>query len=262
MGCREREPEKARIMAADTATAALARQAGLLAMGRERTDAMLRLRGVVFDLDGTLIDSAPDLQTALNELLAGEGRRAVSLPEVVSFVGDGAVKLVERAFAATGAARAADELRPLTDRFLALYGNHLVERTRPYPGVMETLAWLQGQGVSLAVCTNKPERHTREVLKGLDLARFFPVVVAGDSFPGRRKPDPRPLQAALAALGLTIRDAAMVGDSAIDVATCRAVGLPVILHASGYSAVNHHALGADRVIGSFAELPAALADLS
>lgn len=221
---------------------------------------MGRLKAVIFDLDGTLVDSAPDLASALNHLLASERRRALALEEVIGMIGDGARVLVERAFAATGAP--ASDLDRLTPLFLALYEGHTADQTLAFPGVVETLQLLASADLRLAVCSNKPEGASRELLAALDLARYFDAVIGGDSLPGVRKPDPRMLMAALELLGADPQNAAMVGDNQNDVAAARAAGVPVIVRAGGYTRVPAHALGADLVIDEFRELPAALAQLS
>lgn len=214
------------------------------------------IKAIVFDLDGTLVDSAPDLRAAVNRLLAEEGRRALTLDEVIGMVGDGAARLVERAWTATG--DGPGDLADLTGRFLAHYEGRAAERTRPYPGVPQTLAELAARGLALGVCTNKPEAATREVLEALGLARWFPAVVGGDTLDGIRKPDARPLLAVLERLGATPGEAVMVGDNANDVGTARAAGVPVIVRAGGYTRLPSEALGADAMIGAFAELPAVL----
>jgi phosphoglycolate phosphatase len=223
---------------------------------------MTKRTAVVFDLDGTLVDSAPDLLVAVNRLLAEERRRLLALAEVTRMIGDGAQKLVERAFTATGEGAPADLLGGLTRRFLDHYEGHATEQTRPYPGVPETLARLSAAGLRLAICTNKPEAATREVLRGLALDRFFAAVFGGDSIAGVRKPDPRLLLAAVGALGAKPDQAVMVGDNANDVQAARAAGLPVILRAGGYTSVAAAELGADAVVEGFAELPAALSALA
>ena len=208
---------------------------------------------LVFDLDGTLVDSAPDLDRALGLLLAEEGRRPVSLSETRSMIGDGVDRLVARALARTGSPVALPEQAGLVARFLAHYsaGRHAL--TLPYPGVVETLAALQGRGLRLAVCTNKPIAQTREVLSALDLARWFGAVTGGDSAP-TRKPDPGHLLATLDLLGAAPAAAVMVGDSANDVEVARAAGVPVVVVSYGYTSVRPADLGADAVIDSFADL--------
>ncbi len=215
-------------------------------------------KAVVFDLDGTLIDSAPDLRVALNKVLTAHNRPPVNLRQVKMMVGDGAAKLVERAFAATGDEPEASRLARLTTEFLSFYEGHSADLTRPYPGVPETLSTLKAQGLALGVCTNKPEAATREVLRDLTLDGFFDAVLGGDSIDGARKPDPRLLQGVLDAMGVGANHSVMVGDAANDVGAARALGMPVIVVSYGYTRIPVDDLGADRVIADFAELTAAL----
>lgn len=223
---------------------------------------------IIFDLDGTLIDSAADLHQALNAVLVDEGWRPLSLPEVKAIVGDGAAMLVRKALALAGSDAAppsADALdaavRALTPRFLAVYASHAADLTYAYAGVPETLAVLRGRGLALGVCTNKPEQVTRHILRSLGLEVYFGAVIGGDSVDGIRKPDPRHLLAAVDALGGTPAETVMVGDSVNDVAAARGLGVPVIIRAGGYGQVPAGELGADLVIRDFAELPAAIASL-
>ena len=219
------------------------------------------LAAIVFDLDGTLIDSAPDLQAALNRVFADTGRRSLSVEEVTGMIGDGVEKLVERALDATGGVsrdREIQELSSWVSRFLDSYGGHGADLTRAYPGVPETLKQLYERGVRLAVCTNKPQAATVEVLEKLDLFSFFGAVVGGDALNGIRKPDPRHLLATLEGLGAAPESAVMVGDLGNDVAVARAAGLPVILCRHGYARVPVEELGPDAVIDRFTDLPEAL----
>lgn len=212
-------------------------------------------KAILFDLDGTLVDSVPDLAAAVNALLAEFGRPALSLAQVTGMVGDGAAKLVERALAASGAGDM--PLSPALDRFLALYEVDPTRLTRPYDGVPAVLDELAAAGWRLGVCTNKPERATRAVLAGLDLDRFFPVVLGGDSGP-TRKPDPGPLRTALGRLGSAPGSAAMIGDHRNDVAAARAAGVPVVFARYGYGATTLAGMTPDAFIDRFAELPHAL----
>src|SRR5258707_8498667 len=184
----------------------------------------------VFDLDGTLIDSRRDLANATNALLVECG--AAPLPEdrIGRMVGDGAATLVARAFDASGLARPADAL----PRFLAIYESHLLEHTRPYPGIPALLDAL-GARASLAVLTNKPLASTRRILAGLDLARHFAdeAVVGGDG-PFPRKPDPAGLQHLIAQAKVSVESTLLVGDSNIDWRTGRAALTPVCLARDGF----------------------------
>ena len=216
------------------------------------------IKAVIFDLDGTLVDSAPDILLAINKLLAEEGRPALTLEEVSAMIGDGAPKLVQRAVNATGEGDALEDLPTLTGRFLGFYEGHTTDLTRPYPGVPEALQRLRSAGMRMGICTNKPERPTRELLRDLHLAPYFQVVLGGDTVEGVKKPDPRLIHALLDALGARPAEAVMVGDAANDVAAARAAGIPVILRAGGYTRVPAKELDADRVITDFLELPEAI----
>ena len=212
-------------------------------------------RTILFDLDGTLVDSVPDLAAAVNALLAELGRPALGLPQVTGMVGDGTSALVERALAASGAGDT--PLRAALDRFLALYEAEPTRLTRPYAGVPRVLDELAAAGWRLGVCTNKPERATRAVLAGLDLERFFRVVLGGDSGP-TRKPDPGPLRAALERLGSAPGSAVMIGDHRNDVLAAQAAGMPVVFARWGYGAATLAGLEPDAAIERFTELPEAL----
>lgn len=219
------------------------------------------IEGLVLDLDGTLIDSAPDLHAAANILLAEAGREPLSLPAVVGMIGDGMPMLVERAFAATGAPPAEADMPHLARRFLEIYQDpsrdHL---TRVYPGVPETLDRLRHEGLRLAVCTNKMEEAAVAVLRDLGLADRLDAVVGSDRVPAR-KPDPAHVLAALERIAVSAGRAALVGDGPNDVAAARGAGLPVVILSYGYSRAPADQLGADRVIDRFCDLPAALASI-
>jgi phosphoglycolate phosphatase len=214
----------------------------------------MKWTALIFDLDGTLVDSVPDLAAAVNAVLAEHGLEPLSEPEVAGMVGDGVIALVERALLARGGGVA---LGPAVERYVALYEANATTLTRPYPDVPEVLAELARAGVGLAVCTNKPEHATRAVLDGLGLARFFPVVLGGDSLTAR-KPDPAPLLAALDRLGAAAGESAMIGDHRNDVLAARAAGTRVIFARYGYGLATLRELAPDAMIGSFAELPRVL----
>jgi phosphoglycolate phosphatase len=218
------------------------------------------LKAVLFDLDGTLVDSAPDLAAALNRLLARAGYPPVALAEVHTMIGDGVAKLVERGFAVHQRVLRPDEIAQFADRFVADYEPNSAIETRPFPGAIEALAELRAAGLALGVCTNKPEGATRAILAALGMDSFFAAVIGGDSVPGRQKPDPEPLREALRRLGVATEAAIMVGDSPNDVAAARAAGLPIVAVRFGYSRVPPDRLGADRLVGHFSELGEALAE--
>ena len=210
---------------------------------------------LVFDLDGTLVDSAPDLRAALNQMLRERGRPALSLPQVTHMVGDGAPAMVARALAASGA-DPGDAARALP-RFLELYEANAVRLTRPYPKVPETLATLRRQGYRTAICTNKSQRATIAVVEGLGLAELFDGIAGGDRFPVK-KPDPGHLLGLIAALCGRAEASAMIGDNENDAAAARAAGVPLVLMRYGYARVDPESLAAEALLEHFAELPEAL----
>jgi phosphoglycolate phosphatase len=209
---------------------------------------------IIFDLDGTLVDTAADLAFAVNEMLKARGLPTLPLPKVVSLVGEGVRRLVERALIAAGDDRLTD-IETALQQFLNVYGANLTRSTRAYPEVPETLEVLLQNGYRLAVCTNKPEAHSRSILERLALADRFDVIVGGDTVPGVRKPDPGVLGPVFDALAAEPRQAVVIGDSITDVSLARAAGLPVIIRAGGYTTVPAVELGADRVIDAFGRLP-------
>jgi phosphoglycolate phosphatase len=211
----------------------------------------VRLKAILFDLDGTLVDSAGDLRDALNALLAEEGLAPLDLEAVKGMIGDGVARLVERGLAARGAGL--DRLPARVARFMELYEANAARLTRPYPQLAETLESLRKRGLRLAVVTNKPHAATMRILEALDLARFFDAVVGGDTL-SRRKPDPAPLLHAMRALDAAPAETLMVGDNHHDVAAARAAGVPVAVVAYGYGRRPAAELGADRVLDSFAAL--------
>ena len=217
----------------------------------------MSLSAVVFDLDGTLVDTLPDLSAAVEALLRERALDAPPAAEVRAMIGDGARRLVERAFAWAGAPVDADGLDVAHGRFLEIYNAAPCRASRLYPGVETTLETLAGKGLRLGLCTNKPQAPTEAILEALGIERFFRAVIGGDAVP-RRKPDPAHLLAVLDRLGVVPAAALMVGDSRNDLASARAAGVACVLVDYGYTPVPAQKLGADRVIGGFAELLAAL----
>jgi phosphoglycolate phosphatase len=213
---------------------------------------------LVFDLDGTLVDTAPDLHRALNAVLAEGGRAAVPLADIRHMVGDGALKMIERGYAATGAPVDPAELPRLFRRFLEIYSAGGHAQSPPFPGVRETLVELRARGCRLAVCTNKPLRPSLEILDVLGLTDLFAAVLGGDSLP-MRKPDPGHLLGTLERLGAGPDQAVMIGDSMNDVAVARAAAVPSVIVTYGYTRLPPRGLGGDVVIDAFAELLPALA---
>ena len=210
---------------------------------------------LLLDLDGTLVDSVPDLTAALNRLMETRGLAPFSASETAAMVGDGVARLVGRAFAARG--QTADAAAVAA--YAADYGAHYADRTRLFPGVAETLPALARAGWRLAVCTNKPEAPARALLAALGIARWFAAVGGGDSFPAR-KPDPAHLLATLMAAGGDPAVAVMVGDHANDIAAARGALVPGIFASWGYGAPGSEA-GAAAVARRFADLPALAAVL-
>lgn len=214
-------------------------------------------RLLVFDLDGTLVDSRRDLAESANALLAEHGCAALPEDAIGRMVGDGAATLVARVFQAAGRVPSPDALT----RFLAIYGSRLLKFTRAYPGIHEALAAL-GARAQLAVLTNKPRHATCEILDALDLARHFsPGQVLGGDGPFPRKPDPSGLLHLIRGAAATPGDTTMVGDSVIDWRTARAAGTHVCLvrYGFGFEGFPIGDLGADdRVVDSPASLLACL----
>ena len=186
-------------------------------------------RTLLLDLDGTLVDTVPDLAAALNRLMASRDLPPFTASETAGMVGDGVARLVDKAFAARGRMPDATAIAV----FSADYAAHAAVESRLYPGVEATLMGLADEGWRLAVCTNKPEGAARSLLEALGLARFMAAVGGGDSFPVR-KPDPAHMTATLLAAGGTADRAVMAGDHANDVVAAHGAGLPCIFAAWGY----------------------------
>ncbi len=215
---------------------------------------------VVFDLDGTLVDTAPDLLAHLNEILAERGRPGLALADVRPMIGDGARTLLQRGLEASGGMPTAADLDHLFAEFLTRYTACPVRFGAVNEGVPEVLCELVAAGVSLGVCTNKPQAATERLLAALELERYFPVVIGGDAL-AVRKPDGGHLRAVLDRLGVDRTRAAMVGNSRIDLLTARAAGIACVLVSFGYTRIAARELGADRVIDHMSELGATLVGL-
>ena len=212
---------------------------------------MVERLNLVFDLDGTLIDSAPQIHAAANIVFGTKGLPPFSHETVRGFIGNGVDVLVRRLMAHQGLDADPDLHADLVGSFLNIY-EEAFDLTTLYPGVSTTLSTLAEVGHRLAICTNKPEGPTRAVLRHFGLARLFPVVVGGDTLP-RRKPDPAPLHAALTALGPGKQ--LFVGDSEVDAATANAAGVAFALFTGGYRTADSAALGAKIIFDHHAAMP-------
>lgn len=215
---------------------------------------------LAFDLDGTLVDSAPDLIGTLNVLLAQEGIAPLPLDEARPFIGHGARRLIERGFRAQGAEVEPERLEALFARFIAHYEDHIADETRPFPGLVEALEQLKTAGAKLVVCTNKLTGLSIKVLEALDLARLFEAVVGADAAPAP-KPDGRHLLAAVEAVGGDSARTIMVGDASTDAGTARAAGAHLILVSFGYTEVPAADLNPDILLDRFEDLPNACLQL-
>lgn len=216
---------------------------------------------VVFYLDGTLIDSLPDIVAAANRLLDEDGRRPITRDEARLMVGAGAGALVERAFAITGAPLDDAALAVTRNRFIAYYEQAPARESSVYPGVIPVLEALAADRVPLGVCTNKPHALSETVLAALGLARFMSAVAGADAV-AAKKPDAGHVLAVLDAMGGGVRGAVLVGDSATDMAAARNAGIPSVAVSYGYSHGPAAELDCDALIDSFADLPRALDTLA
>jgi phosphoglycolate phosphatase len=214
---------------------------------------------LIFDLDGTLVDSAPDLLEAANATLAARGRPPIEPSTLRHMVGFGSRSLIAQAFAATGPEVLPAEMPALEEIFLAHYRAHLADTSRPFPGVEATLTTLKDQGFRLGVLTNKPQEMAGPLLDQLDLTRFFHAIYGAGARP-YTKPDPRIFHDVAREAGREGR-AFMIGDSVTDLQTARAVGVPCILMSYGYTPVPAASLGADMVLDHFVQLPDAIVQM-
>jgi phosphoglycolate phosphatase len=221
----------------------------------------LRIKAVVFDLDGTLVDSAPGLQTAINGVLEAQDCPPIELADVQSMIGDGIPALINKAFAQRGRTLSKTESTTATRQFREIYADCGPRETPLFPGARNALQQLSFLGISLGLCTNKPQRSTEPLLDALRIDHYFSAVFGGDLLAGIRKPDPRHVLAVLGRLGIDAAEAVMVGDSPNDIDAGQGAGMPVIAVTYGYALGPVDALGADYFIDSLTELPALLVDL-
>jgi phosphoglycolate phosphatase len=215
---------------------------------------------LVFDLDGTLVDTAPDLIDTLNALFRREGIAPVAYDEARRFIGGGARILIERGLAAIGRSASREEMDKLYGDYVEAYADRIAEFSRPFPGLESALDRLAASGFRFAVCTNKLERLSTKLLDALELSQRFEVICGQDTY-GIQKPDPRVLHRTIAAAGGELQGAVMIGDSLTDIATARAAQIPVIAVDFGYTDTPVHQLDPDRVISHFDQLPATVSDI-
>ncbi|CDX13038.1 phosphoglycolate phosphatase [Mesorhizobium plurifarium] len=214
-------------------------------------------RAILFDLDGTLIDSAPDIAAAVNELLAGRDLPPLGIDQVKTMIGGGVMKLVERAFAAFGSPLSGGALEDANRDMAPIYRRHLTGLTRLMPGVREALTHFHLNETAMGVVTNKPQLATREILLHFHLTEYLGAIVGGDAVT-KLKPAPDALLLALDQLQVEPYEALMVGDSVSDVGAARAADMPVALLRGGYTQVPVEELGADLVCDSLLDLPSAM----
>jgi phosphoglycolate phosphatase len=216
---------------------------------------------VAFDLDGTLVDTAPDLVDALNVILAGQGLGAIPYANARTMIGGGPRRMIEAALTFKKLAFTAAEVDPMFQDFITYYAAHIADRSRPFPGLIQALDGLADQGCIFAVCTNKLEALSRLLLDNLGLSSRFAAICGQDTF-GVQKPNPEILQRTIAQAGGLLTRAVMVGDSAADIDVARAAGVPVVAVDFGYTETPIAELNPDRTISHFSELAAAIHTLT
>lgn len=218
-------------------------------------------QALIFDLDGTLIDSAPDVRASVNRALVAGGRRELTLDETKDLVGWGGRVLVEKALSLTGEPGTEAEIDRYLEDFLGSYADHPIDHTTLFPGVLETLKSFEAADVAMGICTNKPGKTTRPVLEALGLDGFFRVVSSGDAVP-HRKPDGRHVLGVVDELGAAPETSAMIGDSENDITAAINAGIVSVAVTFGYAHLPAEELGADALIDHFADLPEALLAIS
>jgi phosphoglycolate phosphatase len=217
-------------------------------------------RIIVFDLDGTLVETAPDLISALNYVLDREGLAPVPLHAARNMIGAGARKLIERGLEVEGRAMSVEDINRLTSDFIDYYADHIADASRPFDGLEGALDDLERQGYRFAVCTNKLEWLSKRLLDQLGLSARFAAICGADTF-GVSKPDPAILRETVARAGGQISTAIMVGDAGPDVGVARRAGIPVIGVEFGYTDVPMAELKPDRLIAHMGDLPEAVDSL-
>jgi phosphoglycolate phosphatase len=218
---------------------------------------------LVFDLDGTLVDTARDLVGTLNALLREHDLPIVALHDARNLIGRGAPALLERGFGERLQACTANERQTLLKRFVAHYEAHLLDHATLYDGVADVLGALRADGYEMAVCTSKGTGPATTILEGLGIARLFSAVCGGDFFPGAKKPDPAHVLGTIARAGRTPDQGAIfIGDSSVDVKSARNARLPIVYATYGYSDIDPATVEPDAEIATFAALPDAVATIA
>jgi len=217
-------------------------------------------RTVVFDLDGTLVDTAPDLIGALNFILKREGLPPVPLESARKLIGAGVRRMLERGLEVDGRHAGVEDINRLTEDFVEYYAAHIADASRPFDGLENALDDLEAKGYRFAVCTNKLEWLSKLLLDRLGLSGRFAAICGADTF-GISKPDPAILRQTLARAGGQLSTATMVGDAGPDIGVARRAGIPVVGVEFGYTEVPIADLKPDRLIGHMSELPAAVESL-
>jgi phosphoglycolate phosphatase len=222
---------------------------------------MTSARIIVFDLDGTLVDTAPDLINALNWVLDREGLPPVPLQSARTMIGAGARRLIERGLELKGRSASFEDVTRLTGDFIDYYAGHIADASRPFEGLESALDDLAAQGYRFAVCTNKLEWLSKRLLDQLGLSARFAAICGADTF-GVSKPDPAILRQTIARAGGQLSSAIMVGDAGPDIGVARRAGIPVIGVEFGYTEVPIADLKPDRLVSHMRELPAAVQSLA
>jgi phosphoglycolate phosphatase len=211
-----------------------------------------RSSAVIFDLDGTLVDSVGDIAATINAVLEARHLSPFTVEAILKFVGDGVDALVERAFHARGVVFSSEQLQGAVAHYESIYSSQLAVSTKPYPGVLGVISELKAKGAGIGVCTNKTEDKAVDIIKGLNLTDYVDIVVGARK--GRSpKPSPLPLIEAIGHFGVNVANAVMVGDSEVDVKCARAADVPMIGVTFGYSNIPMRKLAPDAVIESYAE---------
>lgn len=219
-----------------------------------------RSAAVIFDLDGTLVDSVGDITASINEVLAAKGLAPFSIETTLKFIGDGADALVERAFCARGITFSSNKLAKMIASYELIYGARLAISTKVYEGALDIISELRTKGVGIGICTNKTEDKAISVVEALNISGYVDVVV-GARRGQPSKPSPIPLLKALQYFGLGAVDTVMVGDSSVDVECARAAGVAIIGVSFGYSRIPMRKLAPDVTIENYTEFMAAYASL-